>query len=107
MTHELPPGANMELPAHVMAGMALDVLIHWVPQAGCDLDIAALAVATDGRVSSDADLVFFNNPVHPSGAVTHLGQRNHNGRQWDGIRVNLRDLPLNVDAVSRNDQRRA
>ncbi|WP_182665495.1 TerD family protein, partial [Streptomyces calidiresistens] len=40
-----------------------------------DTDVSALLLASDGRVRSDADMVFHNQPAHPSGAVIHLGKR--------------------------------
>ncbi|NUO43118.1 MAG: Tellurium resistance protein [Streptomyces sp.] len=36
------------------------------------MDLSALLVGTDGRVRSDADLVFYNQPTAESGAVRHL-----------------------------------
>lgn len=35
-----------------------------------DPDVSALLLGSDGRVRNDGDLVFFNAPRHPSGAVT-------------------------------------
>ncbi|WP_304440426.1 TerD family protein, partial [Frankia sp. EI5c] len=36
---------------------------------GPEVDVCAVLVTSTGKVRSDADLVFFNQPVHPSGAV--------------------------------------
>ncbi len=37
---------------------------------GLDVDISAYVLAGDGRVRGDADMVFYNQPVHDSGAIT-------------------------------------
>ncbi|WP_158086485.1 TerD family protein [Streptomyces phaeoluteigriseus] len=39
---------------------------------GDTVDLSALLVAADGRVRSDDDLVFYNQPSAESGAVRHL-----------------------------------
>ncbi|MET9349467.1 TerD family protein [Streptomyces termitum] len=39
-----------------------------------DVDVSALLLGPGDRVRGDADLVFYNHPAHPSGAVRHLGR---------------------------------
>ena len=39
-----------------------------------DVDGSALLLRADGRVASDDDFVFFNQPRHPSGTVRHAGK---------------------------------
>ena len=39
-----------------------------------DVDVAALLLGADGRVRSDDDFIFYNQPQHRSEAVTHLGK---------------------------------
>ena len=38
-----------------------------------DLDASAFLLDKNGKVTTDKDFVFFNNLVHPSGAVKHMG----------------------------------
>ncbi|MEW1547364.1 TerD family protein [Streptomyces tsukubensis] len=57
-------------------------------------DASVLLLTAQGRVRGDADLVFHGQPVHPSGAVRHLGQ--HNGADWLQL-----DLPGVEPAVER------
>ncbi|PPS85484.1 TerD family protein [Streptomyces sp. MH60] len=69
MTH-MTKGGNLPVPA-----ATLQVAVTWrqgvhVP----DVDVSALLLDAAGRVRSDADLVFYNQPAHPSGAVRHLGK---------------------------------
>lgn len=96
MGADLNHGANMELPAHVVASGSLDVILRWATTPGCELDIAAVLVGADQRAGGDGDLVFFNNPRHRSGAVVHLGRREHGGYQWDAVRI----IPSGVEPTT-------
>ncbi|MEV6557447.1 AIM24 family protein [Nocardia sp. NPDC051756] len=57
------------------------------------VDVSALLLGADGRVRTDADFVFFNQPVGPG--VTY---RHGNGR-GDMVDVQTSALPANVDKV--------
>lgn len=57
------------------------------------VDVSALLLGKDGRVRSDADFVFFNQPVGPG--VTY---RHGNGRA-DVVDVRTSALPADVDTV--------
>ncbi|WP_170981689.1 DUF4041 domain-containing protein [Nocardioides dongxiaopingii] len=91
-------GSNTELPAHA-ASQYVDVVVSHLPSPGLDIDLAVMAVRSNGRVGSDEDFVFYNNPRHPSGAVEHLGQRQTDGRCWDAARVHLERVPAEVTAL--------
>lgn len=41
---------------------------------GPDPDLSAVLLAETGKVRDQADFVFYNQPVHPGGAVRHLGR---------------------------------
>ncbi|WP_051187311.1 AIM24 family protein [Nocardia tenerifensis] len=60
---------------------------------GAGVDVSALLLGADGRVRSDADFVFFNQPVGPG--VTY---RHGNGR-GDMVDVQTSALPPDVDKV--------
>ncbi|MEW2625211.1 TerD family protein [Streptomyces sp. NPDC048106] len=53
-----------------------------------DADASALLLAT-GKVRSDADFVFYNQPAHPSGAVRHEGKRTEGAVVTDTLSVDL------------------
>lgn len=58
------------------------------------VDASALLLGRDGRVRSDSDLVFFNNPVGPGVAYLH-------GRgAGDVVQVDTQALPADVDTVA-------
>lgn len=61
---------------------------------GVGIDVAALLVTADGRVRSDDDLVFFNNPSVEGGAVVHSAAPG-----GDVVRVELGRLPAAVDRI--------
>jgi len=92
---ELTKGGNTEVPT-----AALTVLAAWQPRAGCpDVDVSALLLDSSGKVGSDDDFVFFNQPVHPTGAVTHLGTSSGDAGRADAVSVDLTRLPAHVDRV--------
>jgi stress response protein SCP2 len=75
---------------------AVRATLHWTGGAGVpDVDASALLLQPDGRVSSDADFIFYNQPAHPSGAVRHAGKRG----SADTLEVDLNALPAGVERV--------
>ncbi|MGW0575975.1 VWA domain-containing protein [Streptomyces sp. NPDC002920] len=66
---------------------------------GPDVDASALLLTTAGRVRDDGDLVFYNQPRHASGAVTHLGRRTTAHGPTDTVQVDLRSLESAVVRV--------
>ncbi|WP_230195243.1 VWA domain-containing protein [Streptomyces coriariae] len=69
------------------------VELSWAEGAGGpDIDASALLLAQDGRVRDDRDFVFYNQPLHASGAVRHVGKRSEAGVKTDAVRVDLRSL---------------
>ncbi|WP_109508317.1 vWA domain-containing protein [Nocardioides speluncae] len=83
----LPPGGNTDVPA-----TELTVTVRW---SGGSLDASALLVTHAGRVRSDADFVFYNQPEGGGGSVRHLG--GENGAQRIGVR--LPDVPDAIDRL--------
>ncbi|MEU0991679.1 TerD family protein [Streptomyces sp. NPDC005953] len=60
---ELSKGANAPI-----AGVPITVELH---RTGDPVDLTALLLHEDGKVASDADMVFFNQPTAGDGAVRH------------------------------------
>lgn len=63
---------------------------------GGTVDLSALLVAADGKVRSDDDLVFYNQPSAESGAVRHLAA---DAEGAERIEMNPATLPADVDRV--------
>ncbi|MET7319339.1 TerD family protein [Streptomyces sp. NPDC005549] len=89
-------GGNLPVPA---AG--LQVAVTWRQGAQVpDVDVSALLLDATGRVRSDADLVFYNQPAHPSGAVRHLGKgQGADGTGADWLWLDLEAVELGMDRV--------
>ncbi len=63
-----------------------------------DADASALLLA-DGKVRSDGDFVFYNQPAHSSGAVRHEGKRTAGGRVTDTLWVDLARVEGAVERI--------
>ncbi|WP_307624021.1 TerD family protein [Streptomyces sp. V3I7] len=90
----MPKGSNAPVPTTV-----LRVEIGWRSGPGVpDADASALLL-TGGRVRSDGDFVFYNQPLHSSGAVRHEGKREAGGRVTDSLLVDLARVEGSVERV--------
>ncbi|WP_256096335.1 TerD family protein [Streptomyces sp. LUP30] len=90
----MPKGANAPVPT-----TALRVELGWRQGPGVpDVDASAL-VLVGGKVRSDSDFVFYNQPAHSSGAVRHEGKRDVGGRTTDSLLVDLARVEPAVEAV--------
>lgn len=92
---ELSKGANAPVtPTRVR------VTTRWAAVSGApDVDTSALLLAVSGKVRSDDDFVFYNQPTHPSGTVRHAGQSTAAGITSDALEVDLHALPPEVERV--------
>ncbi len=63
-----------------------------------ETDASALLLS-GGRVRDDSDFVFYNQPVHPSGAVRHEGRRQDSARVVDTLLVDLERLDPAVERI--------
>ncbi|MFE2420777.1 TerD family protein [Streptomyces hokutonensis] len=90
----MPKGSNVPVPT-----TALRVELGWRPGPGVpDADASALLLV-DGKVRTDADFVFYNQPAHSSGAVRHEGKNNAGGRMTDTLLVDLARVEPAVERV--------
>ncbi|MFD0165689.1 TerD family protein [Streptomyces decoyicus] len=95
MTHAMLKGSNVPLDA-----TAVRAVLRWTPGAGVpDVDASALLVGPEGRVRSDEDFVFYNQPRHPSGMVRHLPKTRVADSVADTIEADLTALDTSVDRV--------
>src|SRR5947199_3962595 len=63
-----------------------------------DVDASALLLV-DGKVRSDGDFVFYNQPAHASGAVRHEGKGGAGGQVTDTLLVDLARVEPAVDRI--------
>ncbi|MGW8327564.1 TerD family protein [Streptomyces sp. NPDC055897] len=87
-------GANVPVSAH-----SVRIELAWRTGPGVpDVDASALLL-TGGRVRSDADFVFYNQPAHSSGAVRHEGKRSGPDAVTDTLYVDLSRVEPAVERV--------
>ncbi|WP_010472190.1 MULTISPECIES: TerD family protein [Streptomyces] len=95
MTHEMLKGSNVPLDV-----AAVRAVLRWTPGPEVpDVDASALLLGPDGRVRSDEDFVFYNQPRHPSGSVRRLPKKRVADGLTDTVRVDLAGLEPSVDQV--------
>lgn len=95
MTHAMQKGSNIPV-----AAVAVRAVLRWTggPEVP-DVDASALLVGPDGRVRSDEDFVFYNQPRHPSGAVWRLGKKQIGDAITDAVQADLRTVTPTVDRI--------
>jgi tellurite resistance protein TerA len=87
-------GANVPVTAR-----SVRVEIGWQTAAGVpDVDASALLLA-GGRVRSDEDFVFYNQPRHASGAVRHEGKQPAGAAVTDRLAVDLTGVEPAIEKV--------
>ncbi|WP_435213086.1 TerD family protein [Streptomyces sp. bgisy034] len=90
----MPKGSNVPVPT-----TALRVELGWRSGPGVpDADASALLLV-GGKVRSDADFVFYNQPAHSSGAVRHEGKRDTGGQVTDSLHVDLARVEPAIETV--------
>lgn len=81
-----------------VSAQAVRVELGWRPGPGVpDVDASALLLAS-GKVRTDGDFVFYNQPQHASGAVRHEGKTTTSDTATDTLSV---DLALVEPAIER------
>ncbi|WP_406280934.1 VWA domain-containing protein [Embleya sp. NBC_00896] len=92
---KISKGGNTPVPT-----AELRAVLTWRAAGAPDVDASALLLNAAGKVRSEADFVFYNQPSDAAGAVRHEGkQPAADGTVTDTIRVNLAALPPDVERV--------
>ncbi|MBC9724107.1 TerD family protein [Streptomyces sp. TRM68367] len=95
MTHAMLKGSNV--PLNVTTVRAV---LRWTPGQGIpEVDASALLLGPDGRVRSDEDFVFYNQPRHPSGKVSRLGKKRAAEGPTDTIQTDLAGVESGVSRI--------
>ncbi|MFF4171848.1 TerD family protein [Streptomyces sp. NPDC001744] len=95
MTHAMLKGSNVPLDT-----AAVRAVLRWTPGPGVpDVDASALLLGPSGRVRSDEDFVFYNQPRHPSGCVRRLPKKRDAAGLTDTVEADLGGLDASVDRV--------
>ena len=68
-----------------------------------DLDSSVFMVGENGKVPSDAEFIFYKQPKHPSGAITHNGDNRKGtevvGEDAETIDIDLTKIPDNIKKI--------
>jgi tellurium resistance protein TerD len=101
----LTKGANVSLSksapglSNILVGLGWDA--RATNGAAFDLDASVFMLSAAGRVRSDADFIFFNQPSSTDGSVKHLGDNTTGEGEGDDeqITVNLSNVPSDVEKL--------
>ncbi|MFH0518875.1 TerD family protein [Streptomyces sp. M41] len=95
MTHAMLKGSNVPLEVTTVRAV-----LRWTPGQGVpDVDASALLLGLDGRVRSDEDFVFYNQPRHPSNKVWRLGKKRLADGLTDTIQTDLAGVEPGVGQI--------
>lgn len=89
-------GQNMSLPSDVFQ---IDVVIGWT-EAEIEVDASALLLNADGKVRSDEDFVFYNQPESSDGSIRFLGAGATEEGAQARIALDLSAVPEDVHTVA-------
>jgi tellurium resistance protein TerD len=106
MAISLSKGGNVSLTksapglTNILVGLGWDA--RATDGAGFDLDASGFLLSTQGKVRSDADFIFFNQPASADGSVKHLGDNTTGEGEGDDeqITVDLTKVPADVDKIA-------
>ncbi|MES5821418.1 TerD family protein [Streptomyces sp. RG80] len=95
MTHAMLKGSNVPLEVTTVRAV-----VRWTPGQGVPVvDASALLLGPGGRVRSDEDFVFYNQPRHPSGKVWRLGQKRVAEGLTDTIQTDLSGVESEIGQI--------
>ncbi|WP_181789836.1 TerD family protein, partial [Streptomyces phytophilus] len=95
MTHAMAQGSDMSVSV-----AAVRAVLRWTPGAGVpDVDACVILLDDNGRVRSDADFVFYNQPRHPSGLARKLPKKRQGEGLTDSVEAQLTRQDPSVDRM--------
>jgi restriction system protein len=92
---QLRPGQNVALDC---VDLTVIITVTW-RTALHDLDASAVLLSSAGRVRSDADFVFYNQPNSPDGAIRHTGHTPDGATTTESIHIALDALDPDIQGV--------
>jgi tellurium resistance protein TerD len=106
MAISLSKGGNVSLTktapglTNILIGLGWDA--RATDGAGFDLDASGFLLSASGKVRSDADFIFFNQPASADGSVKHLGDNTTGEGDGDDeqMTVDLSKVPADVDKIA-------
>ncbi|MEU3183925.1 TerD family protein [Streptomyces sp. NPDC006923] len=93
-------GANIGLAALSEDSASVVVSLSWSSAAGDgDADVSVLLLDAEGKVRSDADFFYYNNPAAADGSVQLLGKTPTDNGSEDRISLDLAAIPPAVERI--------
>lgn len=97
---EMSKGSNIGLTELSADTDAVVVSLRWTSASGDgDADVSVLLLDADGKVRSDADFFFYNNPAARDGSVQLLGKNPTDGGSEDRISIDLSAVASDVERI--------
>ena len=97
---EMVKGTNVSLAALSEDTGSVILSLSWSsPTGDADADVSVIRLAATGKVRSDADFFFYNNPADADGSVQLLGRAPSVNGDKDRISVDLEATPTDVEDV--------
>lgn len=97
---EMTKGANVGLADLSDDAGTVIASLSWSSTAGDgDADVSVLLLDADGKVRSDADFFYYNNPSAADGSVQLLGKTPTDGGSEDRISLDLTAVPEDVERL--------
>ncbi|MFB7810238.1 TerD family protein [Streptomyces sp. CH8.1] len=94
---EISKGANVSLTALSEDAGSVVVSLSWTSASGAgDADVSVLLLDASGKVRSENDFYFYNNPAAADGSVQLLGKAPTDNGDEDRISVDLSAVPEDV-----------
>ncbi|CAM5545897.1 hypothetical protein SALBM311S_08229 [Streptomyces alboniger] len=98
--YEMVKGANVGLTALSENVDSVIVSLGWASSTGeGDADVSVMLLGADGKVRSDSDFYFYNNPVAADGSVQLLGKKPAGEGSEDRICFDLTAIPADVERI--------
>ncbi|MEU0659871.1 TerD family protein [Streptomyces lavendulocolor] len=98
--HTMVKGANIGLSALSADAGSVTVGLSWSSSTGeGDADVSVLLLNGTGKVRSDADFYFYNNPVADDGSVQLLGKTPTPDGSEDRIGFDLEAVPPDIERI--------
>jgi tellurium resistance protein TerD len=105
MAISLSKGGNVNLSKEAPGLNKIIVGLGWDARAtdgaAFDLDASAFLVKLDGKVRSDSDFIFYNQPKSACGSVEHTGDNKTGAGEGDdeAVKVTLSSVPAELDKI--------
>jgi stress response protein SCP2 len=97
---EMTKGANVGMASLGEDTGSVVVSLSWSSAAGDgDADVSVLLLGDDGKVRSEADFFFYNNPAAGDGSVQLLGKQPTENGSEDRISLDLTAVPAEVARI--------